>query len=508
MFLNLSLSLSEKLKCQTICHVLQLKFLKVGYNFFSLFDTFKFTSSETNSFISGMKRIVEAVEEESNSLEKVLIIKNISLSTISSSFNLLISSCNEAFKINKEFIESLVKAISLIQNEEHYINNQIFKIQSKITEIENLEDKKWIKSKSNQNYLGKLRNEEIEKKTFIENIEIIVANLEKIQKNNNSNIIFIESVKNIWSIIYQDFQNLSKNSLKQLILSETNTILLKIDILRQQLNSILVGNLIEIYTLLLSYPFYLLSSIEKTTKGVGFSNTIEIINEIKNEKGIIGFYKDCLILSPFKYNSFKIINDIIFRGNGIDLNIKSAIIILIKFLPGLPIFILRRILNLISGGKIKISLFSSYSFSNLFYSSISIIPILILKHLIITIGLNKINKKINKIINKSINNNQNNNNNNDNNNNNKLIFHFKNIYFNSITQGILITILTNPLEFICRESLNSQSQQQYSGTSDSGTSFNNILPIVIDPISMAIKILKEKGITHLLFSGFISFSIL
>ncbi|KAM9984499.1 hypothetical protein ACTFIZ_004187 [Dictyostelium cf. discoideum] len=321
-----------------------------------------------------------------------------------------------------------------------------------------------------------------------------------------------------------------------------------------------------IYTLLSSYPFYLLSSIEKTRNGIGFSNSIEIINEIKNEKGIIGFYKgigtliilspiyfltklilnylisklfkniktiyknkneneneieienklkliislfyqypkmflkDCLILSPFKYNSFKIINDIIFRDNG-DLNIKSAIIILIKFLP---IFILRRILNLITTGRnIKPNLFTGYSFSNLFYSSISIIPILILKHLIITIGLNQINTKINKIINKIINNN--------NNQNNELLLKFKNIYFNSITQGILITILINPLEVIrlqyihqfissyVEKYLDSQSQQYSSGS--------GILPIVIDPISMAIKISKEKGITHLLFSGFISFSI-
>ncbi|KAN0034902.1 hypothetical protein ACTFIV_001441 [Dictyostelium citrinum] len=95
-----------------------------------------------------------------------------------------------------------------------------------------------------------------------------------------------------------------------------------------------------------------------------------------------------------------------------------------------------------------------YSFSNLFYSSISVIPILIFNQL-----------KIN---------------------------------------GIIITILTNSLEVIrlqyihqfigsyVEKSLNSPSQQSAFG-SGSDTIYNNILPIVIDPISMAIKISKEKG---------------
>lgn len=245
--LNLSLSLSENLKCQTICNVLKLKFLKVGYNFFSLFDTFKFKSRETYSLIAGMKRIIEAVEEESNSLENVLLNKNISLDSISNSVNLLISCSNETFEINKEFNESLVKAISLIKNEKSCIKNQIFKIQLEINSIEKEENKKCIKSilypffiRGNQFYLSQLKNEKNEKEIFIENIQIVVKNLKQIKKNNNSNINFIENVKNIWSIIYQDFQNLSKISSKQLFLSETKTILLKIEKLRQELNTILV----------------------------------------------------------------------------------------------------------------------------------------------------------------------------------------------------------------------------------------------------------------------------
>ncbi|KAN0025689.1 hypothetical protein ACTFIU_010283 [Dictyostelium citrinum] len=340
----------------------------------------------------------------------------------------------------------------------------------------------------------------------------------------------------------------------------------------------------EINCKLVSYPFYLISSIEKTRNGASYSNTLQIINEIKNEKGIIGFYKgigtlivlspiyfstkficnslvsklftyiesnnknkidkekenkieienknknenetisklksitsfiyqypkmmikDCLILSPFRYSGFKIIKDVLFRDNG-DLNFKSTVMILIKLSPGLPIFILRRILNLIGIRKYTNNIFSGYSFSNLFYSSISVIPILILNQLII-IGLNEVNKKIYNLINdnqnKNNNNNNNNNNYNNNNNNSKLLSNLKNIYFNSITQGIIITILTNPLEVIrlqyihqfigsyVEKSLNSPSQQSTIG-SGSDSFYNNILPIVIDPISMAIKISKEKG---------------
>ncbi|KAM9984500.1 hypothetical protein ACTFIZ_004188 [Dictyostelium cf. discoideum] len=242
--LESSCGLSDNLNCQPICHVLQLEFLKDGYNFFSLYDTFKFTISETNSFMTCMKRMIEVAEVESNSIEKVMMIKDSSLSIIISKVNLLISSCDETIGIYKNFEESIINVMSSYEKEKDSINIEILDIQKNIEKLENIENflsvfcmsSKYIQYKKRM-----LKNEENEKNKLIENIPIILKNLKKIQKDNISNINFFESVKKFCSTIHQDFQNLSLVTSKQSIVLETKEILIKVDELRRQLDSIFNG---------------------------------------------------------------------------------------------------------------------------------------------------------------------------------------------------------------------------------------------------------------------------
>ncbi|KAN0050789.1 hypothetical protein ACTA71_007261 [Dictyostelium dimigraforme] len=240
------LLLSKNLECESTCYTLQLKFLELGYKFFSLFATFNYLNNETNPFFSEIKRIIDISGDESYCNEKANNqIKN-SLILISTSISDIFSTCDLTFKLFEEFALLLKKSKSSCNDEMIQIKNKKKELEDECIKIE--------MEKSFFNYLcGKnnclmemKKTKKIEKENQIDNISNIIKNLKLVEDNNNSNIEFLKLLRGYWLELDKDFHHLlnmggdTGETPKDLIYMETNKILSKINQLKGEFNKIYV----------------------------------------------------------------------------------------------------------------------------------------------------------------------------------------------------------------------------------------------------------------------------
>ncbi|KAN0025690.1 hypothetical protein ACTFIU_010284 [Dictyostelium citrinum] len=221
---------SEKIKCESNCNVLYLKFLKLGIGLFSLFDIFNYTTCDTSSLFLYIKNIIDVTTKEDNTIEMVLMLKNSTLNSINSIINRILSFCDDNIIGFNQFQRTLQETKSQCEFDLKLIKDNL-----KILELKKKRENNCCQSLfkfiflflySNRNTLNGIKKEE--KKNIVENIILISGNIDEINKDIIFIIKFLELAKSTWMKIDQDFKKIKITISKELILSETNQILLNI----------------------------------------------------------------------------------------------------------------------------------------------------------------------------------------------------------------------------------------------------------------------------------------